>query len=530
VLFNSYVFVFLFLPITLIGFYWLGAAGHRRVAMAWLVGLSLIFYGWWNPAYLGLLLAAMIVNYGIGVALTEGQYQSETKRKLVLGAGVGANLAMLGYFKYANFFVDNINAAFGSHIFLETIVLPLAISFFTFQKIAFLVDAYRGETKEFNFLNFSLFVMFFPQLIAGPLVHHKEMMPQFMQAVINRVRYDNLVIGFSIFVLGLFKKVVLADSVARYASPVFDAAASGMVVTTCEAWVGVLAYTFQLYFDFSGYSDMAIGISRMFGIKLPLNFHSPYKAANIIDFWRRWHMTLSRFLRDYLYISLGGNKRGRYRNLMITMLLGGFWHGANWTYVIWGALHGSYLIVNHAWQSFRRRGGRQVGLDPWWWVLCARLLTFLAVVIGWVYFRAANVAAANSLLKSMFGFQGFSLPAGVYAKLGAWGQRAMDWGVQFNGMFANDVIKDTASAIGWVALVWIIAWIAPNTQQIMADVEPAFDTYHGDSSDAKARASKHRMNWLRWKPTIPWAMLTAVAMVWALLVMSRVSEFLYFQF
>ena len=345
-LFNSYFFICIFLPITLIGFFFLGQRGHHRIAIGWLVGASLFFYGWWNPAYLVLILGSVFFNFSIGVLL--GNQEAVLSKKGLLVVGIGANLAALGYFKYANFFVNNFNVVIGSSFHLDTIILPLAISFFTFQQISYLADAYKGEIREYNFLHYSLFVTFFPQLIAGPIVHHKEMLPQFLQDGVYRPEYKNVAIGITIFAIGLFKKVCLADGIAQYATPVFQAADAGVLVSFFEAWGGALAYTFQLYFDFSGYSDMAMGLAWMFGIQLPLNFNSPYKANNIIEFWGRWHMTLSRFFRDYLYIPLGGNKRGKIRqlwNLMITMLLAGLWHGAGWTFVLWGALHGIYLVV-----------------------------------------------------------------------------------------------------------------------------------------------------------------------------------------
>ncbi len=311
-LFNSYEFIFLFLPITLLGFHLIGKHEHYRIAIAWLVGASLFFYGWWNPAYLGLILFSILFNYSIGVLLGNSP-GNKLSKKTILTIGVSINLLVLGYYKYANFFVDTLNALNSTNIVLYEVILPLAISFFTFQQITYLVDSYRGQTKEYKFLHYCLFVTFFPQLIAGPIVHHKEMLPQFANNIVYKIRSKNLAIGITIFALGLFKKVVLADGVSVYSTPVFDAAESGVILTFFEAWAGALAYTFQLYFDFSGYSDMAIGIARMFGILLPLNFNSPYKSTSIIDFWRRWHITLSRFLRDYLYIPLGGNKKGKLR-------------------------------------------------------------------------------------------------------------------------------------------------------------------------------------------------------------------------
>ena len=402
-LFNSFEFIFVFLPITILVFHLIGKQGHHRVAIAWLVGASLFFYGWWNPAYLGLMIFSILFNYSIGASLsnTSGHKLSS---KTILTIGVAVNLVVLGYYKYANFFVDTLNSLGDTHLILHEVILPLAISFFTFQQIAYLVDTYRGETKEYNFLHYCLFVTFFPQLIAGPIVHHKEMLPQFAKDVVYKLNSRNLAIGLTIFTLGLFKKVVLADGISVYATPVFDAAEAGVVLTFFEAWAGALAYTFQLYFDFSGYSDMAIGIARMFGIRLPLNFNSPYKATSIIDFWRRWHITLSHFLRNYLYIPLGGSRKGevrRYINLMITMVLGGLWHGAGWTFVLWGALHGFYLMINHGWSAiFKGKIKTKVGLIIAW------AITFLAVVISWVPFRAESIEGMGNVLSGMFGLHG----------------------------------------------------------------------------------------------------------------------------
>ena len=327
---------------------------------------------------------------------------------------IAVNLFFLIYFKYANFFVDNLNHLTGSALSLATVVLPLGISFFTFTQIAFLADTWQGKVKEFNFVHYALFVTYFPHLIAGPVLHHAEMMPQFAKRNVCHVNWDNMAVGLSIFVLGLAKKVLLADAVADFSTPVFDAVKAGGQPMLFESWVGALAYTLQLYLDFSAYSDMAIGLSLMFNVRLPLNFNSPYKATCIIDFWRRWHMTLSRFLRDYLYIPLGGSRLGtkrRYVNLMLTMLLGGLWHGAGWTFVIWGALHGFYLLVNHAWRALKQHfgwshGGRLA-------TLAAGALTFLAVVVGWVFFRADSFSSAVTMLQGMVGVNGVSLPSSL---------------------------------------------------------------------------------------------------------------------
>jgi D-alanyl-lipoteichoic acid acyltransferase DltB (MBOAT superfamily) len=346
-LFNSYEFILVFLPLTAAAFFLTARLLGKEAALGVLVAASLVYYGWWRWSYLPLLVASIVANFVVGRFLEPGDDdRSRPYRKTVMVVGIACNLGLLGYFKYANFFIDNLAELTGAAPRNFEIILPLAISFFTFQQVAYLVDAHRGETKEHSFLHYCLFVTFFPQLIAGPIVHHKEMLPQFSRDETYSVRAEMVAVGLSVFVIGLFKKVVLADSLASYASPLFAFADSGGAPSFLHAWGGALAYTFQLYFDFSGYSDMAMGIAFMFGIRLPLNFDSPYKASNIIDFWRRWHISLSRFLRDYLYFPLGGNRRGkgrRYANLLITMLLGGLWHGAGWTFVIWGVNAGVNL-------------------------------------------------------------------------------------------------------------------------------------------------------------------------------------------
>ncbi len=352
-LFTSFEFVFLFVPATLLGFMALRGASYAA-SVLWLVLASLFFYAFWNAAYLWLLVPSIVINYGLGRALDA--HPAGLSKKLLLALGVGANLAVLLYFKYAGFLVANIDLLFGSGLALGSIVLPLGVSFITFQKIAYLVDAYRGRARDPSFIRFALFVSFFPQLIAGPIVHHAEIMPQLQPAHLKGVRAASVAAGLALFAFGMLKKVVLADGIAPTANLAFGDAAQGIEPGFSAAWAGALAYTLQLYFDFSGYSDMACGLALLFGVRLPANFYSPYKARSIIDFWRRWHITLSRFLRDYLYIPLGGNRRGptrRYVNILLTMTLGGLWHGAGWTFVLWGLYHGVLLLVNHAWRSWR---------------------------------------------------------------------------------------------------------------------------------------------------------------------------------
>ena len=403
-LFNSYEFIFAFLPITFFIYFYLNHKRLTTASKAFLVFSSLFFYSYWNVAYLPLILGSMLFNYVIGNSLSKSNSDELNKKginktfsnKTILIFGIVCNVALLGYFKYADFFIENFNLLSGSNVDLLNLLLPLAISFFTFQQIAYLVDSYRKETKEYDFLNYALFVTFFPQLIAGPIVHHKEMMPQFANNRNLVKNYRNIALGIFIFSMGLFKKVVIADTFAVWANAGFDVAPT---LNFFEAWATSLSYTFQLYFDFSGYTDMAIGIALLFNIKLPINFNSPYKALNIQDFWRRWHITLSRFLRDYIYIPLGGNKKGpsrTYVNLMATFIIGGFWHGAGWTFLFWGFLHGLALSIHRVWSN--------LGFKMWTWL--AWLITFNFVNIAWVFFRAKEWDDAVKVLSGMVGFSG----------------------------------------------------------------------------------------------------------------------------
>ena len=406
-LFNSVEFIFGFTPLVLLGFFML-ARWSQTVALGWLTLASLGFYCWWNMAWLPLLLASIAFNFALGVQLAQGRGDAVRRRWLLLGIAV--NLALLLHYKYAGFLVENAAAMLRSSRPAPALDLPLGISFFTFTQIAFLVDVYRRQAADLSPVRYGLFVTYFPHLIAGPILHHRDLMPQFVRADIFRVDATRLAGGLTLFLLGLFKKVVLADRLAVLANPAFGAAAT-QDLGFFESWGAALAYTLQLYFDFSGYSDMAIGLALMIGVTLPLNFHSPYKARDIADFWRRWHMTLSRFLRDYLYIPLGGNRRGparRHVNLLVTMLLGGAWHGAGWTFIVWGALHGAYLVVHDLW---RQRPGRAAGGCGWElpnWL--AWLLTFVCVAVAWVFFRAPDLPSAWSLLRGMAGLNGSQLP------------------------------------------------------------------------------------------------------------------------
>ena len=393
----------------------------------------------------------MLFNYLIGNSLNKDikENKKNFSKKSILIFGIVANLLLLGYFKYADFFIENINFISGVNLNLLHMVLPLAISFFTFQQIAYLVDSYKKETKEYDFLNYALFVTFFPQLIAGPIVHHKEMMPQFDSAKNMVKNYRNITLGLFIFSIGLFKKVVIADTFAVWATAGFDTATT---LNLLEAWATSLSYTFQLYFDFSGYTDMAIGIALLFNIKLPINFNSPYKALSIQDFWRRWHITLSRFLRDYIYIPLGGSKISSFRtysNLMATFIIGGFWHGAGWTFIFWGFLHGLALVIHRLWQT--------LGFKMWTWL--AWLITFNFVNIAWVFFRAKEWDDAIKVLGSMFSLNNVVLYPMFESKLSF----LKSYGVTFSMMFGN--IAGSKSTIVIIIIVFILILFFRNSME-----------------------------------------------------------------
>ena len=523
-LFNSYEFLFLFFPVVFAGFFWLARFG-QRVSALWLSFASLFFYGWWSPKYVGLLLASVVLNYSIGYVI--GHARSRIHAKVLFAFAITANLVLLGFYKYANFFIGTANSLSGGTLSFVDIILPLGISFFTFTQIAFLADVYRGLAREYNFMHYLLFVTYFPHLIAGPVLHHGQMMPQFSKREIYRLQPDNAALGLSIFTIGLAKKALLADNFGNYAGPVFAAAGLGIQPDFIEAWTGALSYALQLYFDFSGYSDMAIGISLVFNVKLPINFNSPYKAANIIDFWRRWHMTLALFLRDYLYIPLGGNRKGkilRHINLMITMLLGGLWHGANWTFVIWGGLHGLYLVVNHAWRSVVAGRAPAQGVPSRIYNPAATLFTFLCVVVAWIFFRAESFSSAILVLKGCFGYGGISLPSklGVLAdRLGNLGS-LLPAGISYGGVFLNipglGSLGGIAPFAELLTLGLLIVWFAPNCQQFF-------------NFDEHMSIGARLFNWtITWQPRPVVGFLFGCAFCLAVSKLHKVSTFLYYQF
>ncbi len=519
-LFNSTEFIFLFFPFSLLVFFGLAKYRGNETAIVGLVFCSLFFYGWWNPSYLVLLLTSTVLNYQLG------KHLGKIKSKQLLTLGVSLNLAAIAYFKYAGFIVFNLNSVTGVNWHLSNIVLPLAISFFTFQQIAYLVDSYKGITKEYSFLHYALFVSFFPQLIAGPIVHHKDMLPQFSSIKRYQINSTNFKIGLTIFAIGLFKKTVLADGIAIYANPVFSQADAGENIDFFMAWGGSLAYTFQLYFDFSGYSDMAIGLARLFGIILPLNFYSPYKAANISEFWRRWHITLSHFLRDYVYIALGGNRNGRikrYSNLFITMLLGGLWHGAGWNFIIWGALHGSYLMINLGWQATKIKYSLFIKTQKLY-LFSAWILTFTSVIVGWVFFRAVTLDGALIILKGMVGLNGIEVPNAILARTGSLGSTLQAWGV-----LPSSGGKTFAMTWLWNIVLLSFVLTLPNIQDLFFKKQGTLSKFSYEEQNTFWPA-KHITLGTTWSENRRWALFSGACFALGILTLSQVSEFLYFQF
>jgi len=500
-LFTSSVFFYGYLPITFLGYFLLGYRSPIWAA-GWLFLASVAFYGYWMPEFVLLLLGSIAWNFWIGskIGKLDPVFGSADKRRIAkhwLILGITINLGLLAYFKYAGFFIANVNALLGFDWSFGKIILPIGISFFTFTQIAFLADAYLKGTKEYRFVHYGLFVTYFPHLIAGPVLHHAQMMPQFRELATYQLNLPNISAGFLIFAIGLFKKIVLADGVSPYADAVFMASEAGQQPDVIEAWMGALAYTFQLYFDFSGYSDMAVGLSWMFNIRLPYNFDSPYKALNIAEFWRRWHMTLSAFLRDYLYIPLGGNQNGefrRYINLLVTMVLGGLWHGANWTFVFWGALHGTYLMINHGFQKIA--GKPMVTLrETVAFKILAWAITFISTVIAWIFFRATDFPSALRIFSSLAPFA-----------------TDIGWESDIQTIFWNQGL-DTLRGAYWLLALSILAFLMPNSNRI------------GELALDKCRSQS------RFPPLLLGAALTAC--IFLILINSTrdsVSAFIYFNF
>ncbi|WP_461208559.1 MBOAT family O-acyltransferase [Desulfocurvus sp. DL9XJH121] len=512
-LFYTPEFLFAFLPLVL-GVFLVLQRRDRQASMAWLLGASLVFYAWWKPVYAPLLLASVSVNYLIGSRLC----RRPDSRLLALG--VGFNLALIGFYKYGAFLAANVNALTGLGLPLPAVDLPLAISFFTFQQIAYLVDASRGRTAPHGPLSYGLFVVFFPQLIAGPIVSQREMLPQFNDPRRLHPGSRDFAVGLTLLIAGLGKKILIADQFAAWADPAFNAAAAGTALSFLEGWGAALSYTLQLYFDFSGYSDMAIGLGRLFGLRLPANFDSPYKARSIIDFWRRWHITMSRFFRDYVYFPLGGSRRGPARNLVnlaAVMLLCGLWHGAGWTFVVWGGLHGLLLAGNHLWRKLAAPKLPAMGAPLAW------ALTFLAVTCGWVLFRAETWGAAGAVLSAMCGGgRGLLLPDGLNAPLVREAVHAL------GGAFVHK--SALPFQFGDDQFLWILGTMAccllsPNSQQWLARFSPCL----GRVAPVPSRLGRV----LQWRPRAGYAVAMGallVAVVWQYLSQDTPPAFIYFNF
>lgn len=478
-LFNSLEFILAFLPVTFLVYFWLNQKRLIVAGKSWLVLASLVFYAWWNVQYLPLILVSILVNFAIGNALArqvgDGERRGRLRAKWLLAAGIVFNLGLLGYYKYADFFLGNLGRVLDAPIEPLGIVLPLAISFFSFTQIAYLVDSYRGRAKEYDLLNYALFVTFFPHLIAGPIVHHGEIMPQFSAVANLARRHRNVLFGLMLFSIGLAKKVLIADTFAVWATAGFDQADH---LNFYEAWATSLSYTFQIYFDFSGYTDMALGAALLFNIRMPVNFNSPYRATSIQDFWRRWHITLSRFLRDYLYIPLGGSRRGAgrvYANLVATFVLGGLWHGATWMFVLWGALHGAAMVVHRLWQ---RLGVRMPTLLAW-------LLTFNFINLTWIVFRAQTLEDALKVLRGMTGLDA----------MGRMGERFTGW----TGLLDPQIEVGLALLAG---LALVLSW--RNSNVLLAGARPGL------------------------AGAVACGLLAAVSLL--TLMASKYSEFIYFNF
>jgi alginate O-acetyltransferase complex protein AlgI len=530
VLFNSYPFIFGFLPVVLIG-YQIAAHFHRRAVVLWLVVASMAFYAYWRPGFLVLLLCSVLMNYLLA-CLISGRIANRIPSQWLLWIGIGVNLAALCYYKYFFPLLNWMARSAHSGTRWNDVVLPLGISFFTFTQIAYLVDLQEGSAKQQDLASYSLFVTFFPHLIAGPILHHGEIMPQFQQDRDYRLRSNDLAVGVSWFIMGLFKKVMLADQFAIPANAAFRAP---FHLGALSSWAGVLAYSLQLYFDFSGYSDMALGLARMFSIDFPLNFSSPYKAASIIDFWQRWHMTLTRYITVYIYnpasmwirrrrlakgqkISVKAltTRRG-FADMVVaptllTLVLAGIWHGAGLQFAIFGILHGIYLSINHAWLIFRKAPdpAAQSLISRHLGHVAAVLLTFSAVLLGQVFFRANSVSDALVMLGGLMGLHGLGHLA------------PLKDGIALHG--GNGPGEYLATLRDWAELVvgFIIVWTFPNTQQILLKFGPALEV---TKADLEARLVP-----VFWRPSAAWGATLGMAFVMILIRLQDPSTFLYFQF
>jgi alginate O-acetyltransferase complex protein AlgI len=540
-LFNSYIFIFIFLPLTFLGMVWLGQY-RRELPVLWLGLCSLLFYSAWNPIFVLLLFCSILANYFVGKRIGVYRVTQKNFAKILLITAIISNFFLLGYFKYSNFFIETINPLFHNSIPSLDIILPLGISFFTFTQAAYLADVYKGVARENSFINYLLFVAWFPQLIAGPMIHHQQMMPQFAQEKTFRFNLENVSVGLTIFVLGLAKKLLIADNLAQYATPIFTVSAEGNSIMLFEAWIGALAYTFQLYFDFSAYSDMAIGLSLMFNVRLPLNFNSPYKAISIIDFWQRWHMSLTSYIRQYIYTPLMlfcvrmGIGRSKQADLfytliipnMIVFLLLGLWHGANWTFVLFGAMNGIMLIINHLWRRrsyWKRDKSKPMALSS---RLAAWLFTFIGVVFSFVMFRAESVSSAIEMFRGMLGFNGISLPVSFRDYISTFVDSVRYPFLKFDGVNTLSGV-DVSSSLSIIITAFVIALIFPNIRQIMRNYKTNWQDYAGRGSSISTDIGFIAKS-IIWRPSLLASILLVIVFLLCVENMSRVSEFLYFEF
>lgn len=542
-LFNSYPFIFIFLPLTLVGFLLLRRAGAHTGVLTWLILVSLAFYAWWYPINLIIMGPSILANYAIGRLLLRHSEVRPRLAQVLLTVGMLGNLAFLSYFKYRNFFLEVTNDVFGTHYIFTHLVLPLGISFITFQKIAFLVDIYTGRIRAFDFRSYSLFVLFFPQLIAGPIVHYREMMPQF-DRIFERPLANDLAVGAGLFFFGLFKKVILADGIAVHVSPIFASASAGEPVTLCYAWIATVGFTLQVYFDFSGYSEMALGAARCFGISLPMNFNSPLRATSIIDFWRRWHVTLVRFLTTYLFNPLAHTLASRHsaRNgalsndprtsvsaflmllvlpTLVTMLASGVWHGAGYGFILWGLLHGLYLVVNHGWNSYRHRFWPAPRHYDRIMAPVGFVLTFCAVVMAMAFFRAPTIAAGLNVFGGMWGFNGMSVPETLAARMGGW----LPAGVALDAKSSKEFVLSLA----WMFALLPIAWFLPNVLHLFRASAPAL-SFNGMSGRRDRQPRQVIGGDAKWDLSRRWAMAAGIAAAIGVLALGQPTEFLYWQF
>lgn len=488
-LFNSYIFILFFLPVTLIVYFLLNRTNKYVLSNVWLICMSLWFYAYFNTSYIVIILLSISGNYIVSrILYTEYVNTNKWIKRLVLIVGILINVGSIFYFKYFDFFISNVNALFNQTFELKNVLLPLGISFFTFQQISYLVDSYRGETKDYGFVEYALFVSFFPQLIAGPIVLHSEVIPQFRNKEQRKFNHDNMAKGLYIFAVGLFKKVLIADTFAKAVNWGFS---SYMNISSMDSFLVSLCYTFQLYFDFSGYCDMAVGIGNMFNIKLPNNFNSPYKATSITDFWSRWHMSLTRFLRQYVYIPLGGNRKGKVRtyvNIMIVFLVSGIWHGANWTFIIWGIIHGAANCLNRV---FKNTWAKVGNITQWF-------LTFMFINFTWIIFRADSISQAKYIIKKILSFDSMYVSSGLYECF-----KMTEFTFLEEKFSLFSYLPSRITGFYMWSMLAIAFFVILNFKNVSE---------------------------IKFKPTAGRAIVTVVFVIWAVLSLSGISTFLYFNF